>query len=611
MDSLPQSKEEMLALLEGMSDEDLQELYEMEMELEARLSVEGPQTDDELHAWIKQELGIDIPRVAVCEGHDAPFDFVADAFFERVNAILVMGARSSGKTFLVAILHWCNSKFKSGCESCTFGAIEEQSYRAYEHLSKWIFDREGNRRPDVIASMLRKTIFRNGSSVIVLGATPSAVNGPHPQKVHADEVELMREDTFRESRNMSSAGRTADGKLIVPQDIMTSTRKGPSGRMQQLIDEIDEAVREGYEPPRKLYTFCLFEAAKERPECRRADPVERAARLKELNLDPTSLCDCDKIRKGAWDDGRPRTLDEVCDGKFFRSRGHEEPEEVKKHFRENDRNTFEVQQLCLMPEMKFHYFPEFKEAHHVVRNFIPDPENGYIFQSVDWGGSNPHSVHWYQMLSVEVEVDGWTRMPDGTYPKVRMREGTIICFDEIYVAEIGNDKLGKLVLAKEAEWRKIVPGFRVYERFADPQGKAARTDWRDLGLPTKWHTTREFEEHIKIVVDMAGDDLIRVDARCESWIREVKHWRRDEKTLQQIDKDNHAMSDFRYALANIKKIGKKLTRTKALPGSGPQRRSTPRVRVVRENSGPMGYRGKDEFANWRGSLGEPISRRNS
>jgi hypothetical protein len=285
-----------------------------------------------------------------------------------------------------------------------------------------------------------------------LGSTPEQVNGPHPHVSHADEIELMRDDTWRESRNMTVAGTTRDGRKIIPQDIATSTRKGPSGRMQELIDEIEEAIAEGYDPPRDFYKWCIKETAKERPDCRRADPDARKARLEELGLDPCSLCQCHTVKKGEWDDGAPRTMDTMCNGDFFRSRGWQPMEETEKQFRENDRNTFEVQQLCLKPEMKYHYMHDWREAHHVVRHFIPDAENGPIFTSVDWGGTNPHAVNWYQLLTVEVECDGYTRLPDGTYPKVRIKEGTVVCFDEIYIAEIGNDRLGEMVIAKEADW---------------------------------------------------------------------------------------------------------------------------------------------------------------
>lgn len=870
-------------------------------------------------------------------------------------------------TFLVALLHWLNSRYKPGCESATFGATEAQSLRAYAHLKNWIYDKEGNKRPEVAMSIMRETTWRNGSRVEVLPGTPAAVNGPHPQKAHADEVELMDQATWSESRNMTVSKRTDDGRLIKPQDIATSTRKGPNGRMQQLIDEIEDAVRKGLQPPRKLYQWCFppgtpvrtlrgfvpiedvqegdivlsaggkfrrvtgthvrhvehemvytiktptnppIMATGEHPfmaviderahdladkpvnkrtqgystdwvdaadlregayiesvvpqesmelveieppastlgnlsdgrrrkahlayaltddflwaiglyiaeghaaqgmisyalhedECGYAERLRRifegfgfkvhfgktSGRCMSVNVYSTQIaewwsdwigsgsankkipseiftlgleqlrhvvegvmdgdggrsvntlgqtspvlamqmtevalreggnpslhvvpregkktvyqlyqadgsveiapqyastptmerkhkqprgfwrrdertfvkvtrhekthycgpvydltvegnpsfvvgnllvhnciketaaqvvncqvanpdlpeeekCQCHLIAKGEWEPGRPRLLRDVCNGDFYKSRGWQPYGDVVKQFRENDQETFEVQQLCAKPEMSHHYVPGFSVERYGLRDYFPHPDAGPIFTSVDWGGTNPHSVHWYQLLQYEVEARtfvGGTR---------RLKEGTIVCFDEIYIAEIGNDKLGDLVIAKENRWkalcqeRGIKTEWKVTERFADPQGKAARMDWRDKGLRTQWHTTREFEEHIKVVKSQFEDDLMYVDGvKCPMWVAEIKAWRRDEKTGNQIDEFNHAMSDFRYALANIRKIKRRAMRRGSVPKAKTVQRQS--VRVTRHSAGmpePVGFSSPNEMDRWRQSLGGP------
>lgn len=611
----------MLDVLGQLSDEELAETLAAAEELEARLDLYGPQTDDELHEWIKSEMGLDIPRVCVCEGHTSPFKFLADLFFERIDAALAVANRGGSKTFIVAVLHWVNSKFKPGVESCTFGAIEAQSFRAYAHLRGWIYDKDGEKKPEIVSSLMRETLFRNGSKIEVLGSTPEAVNGPHPQKSHADEVELMREDTWRESRNMTVSKRIVIGKdeqtgeditiLIKPQDIATSTRKGPSGRVQQLIDEIELAVQQGFAPPRDLYIWCIKETAAERPDCQRVPDLIRMKRLKELGLDITSKCDCDRVRKGEWDNGKPRLLSDVCGGDFFKSRGWQPPEEIKKQFRENDRNTFEVQQLCAKPEMKWHYVPTWDDNKHCIRNYKPDPRNGPMFTSTDWGGTNPHSVGFYQYLTNEIEVETWQQPADGEVAVKRIREGSIVRFDEIYIAEIGNDKLGDLVIEKEntykRRWAERGVVWEITDRFADPQGKAARTDWRDKGLITTWHVTREFDEHIKVLNDIFDDDLFYVDGvKSPMFVREIKAWRKDERTGKQLDEFNHAMSEFRYALTNIRKLRRKLGAHGKTP---PAARQSPRAtRVVSSTRpSPVASRSHNEnqFAAWRRSLGTP------
>lgn len=879
--------DDLLENLNNLSEEELRELLRAQDALEQRLKEEGPQNDDELHEWIKHELGVDIPRVSVCRDHVAPFDFLSDLYFERTEAALGVASRGGAKTFIVAILHWINSLFKPGCESCTFGAIEAQGDRAYSHLKRWIYDDRGNKKSIVESTLRKETIFSNGSRIEVLGSTPechppdeliltldgykpiaeldpesdrlasykktynqmtwgsllgrrgkhriafpftlqarhysgpliifeggakttrvtpnhivrirfkpefrerwvvylmrkgdwwrigktrgrsfnrcmneergdeiwileafssevealeaeqiyqakygitgvsfyssrsnsrindvarihdalapeaasraatllsdldmtlvpfmrrtnglagrmttndwfdvtagnacrigslfvmpsapedfesggfsecvpdlldvkvrveqyegdvysmnvepyhyyvangilvhNSVNGPHPQKSHADEIELMRDDTYKESRNMTVSKRLKNGKVIKPQDILTSTRKGPSGRVQQLIDEIDEAIANGYQPPRRLYMWCLKEAAAQVKNCRVARP----------DLPEAFKCPCNRIKKGEWEDGSPRTLDRVCNGDFYKSRGWQPFGDIVKHFRENDRHTFEVQQLCMKPEMSFHYVSNWRDEKHLIRNYKPDPANGPIFTSTDWGGSNPHAVNWYQLLRNEVEAEAWLQPDQGPRRKVRLKEGTIVCFDEIYISEIGNEKLGQLVKAKEQYWRSIFgPAWQVYERYADPQGKAARDDWKAMGLRTTWRTTREFEEHIKAVKSLFEDDLFRCAGdKCEKFVWEIKQWRMDERTGKQIDAQNHCMSNFRYLVANLKKIRRRIAIQSSGPTSIPIQRRAVRISRTNMSETPVAFRGRgdNEFDNWRKSLGAPIS----
>lgn len=601
--AFPDTAEGMLELLQGLTDDELEEMLKAQKELEERLAEFGPQNDDELHSWILTELGIDIPREAVCRDHDPPFDFIADLYFERVDAVLAMGNRGGGKTMLVAILHWINSLFKAGCESCTFGATEAQSLRCYAHLKGWIYNKKGEKRDEIVSSLMRETLFANGSAVEVLPGTPAAVNGPHPQKAHADEIELMDDGTWKESRNMTMSKKLLDGRWIKPQDICTSTRKGPNGRMQALIDEIKDAIAAGYKPPRKLYQWCIKETAAQVPNCQVACP----------DLPDSEKCQCHLIRKGEWENGNARLLTHICAGDFHRSRGWQPFGDVIKQFTENDQETFEVQQLCLKPEMRFHYLPKFREETHCFRNYDPDPANGPIFTSVDWGGTNPHAVNWYQYLKFEIEVEKSIQPDQNNIEYMRIKAGSIICFDEIYKAEIGNTRLAHLVRMRESGYRrKWGPRWIVDERFADPQGKAARLDWKNLGMKTSWHITREFEEHIKDITDLFDSNAFFVAGdKCPMWVREAKAWRRNPNTGQQIDIFNHCMSNFRYAAANImKKFGKsKVGEASELPVAQPaERKAYTTVSIRRDSSGPIGIQsdGQDEFSLWRQRLGQPV-----
>jgi hypothetical protein len=233
--------------------------------------------------------------------------------------------------------------------------------------------------------------------------------------------------------------------------------------------------------------------------------------------------------------------------------------------------------------------------------------------AVDWGGTNPHAVNWYQLLKNEIEVETWVQPDKGKRYTTRIKEGTLVCFDEIYIAEIGNEKLGQMVKEVEAKYQRIYgPAWRVYERYADPQGKAARMDFKAMNLLTKWHTTREFDEHIKAIRAMFDDDLFRcVGEKCPKFVWEIKQWRIDERTGDQLDIHNHAMSNFRYAVANIKKIKRRAIGNKKPGGIRRIQRQSGGIRIERTGGGtapPVRFRGPKAFETWRNSLGQPISR---
>jgi hypothetical protein len=289
------SLEATVKLLENLPRTERARLLNQIQQEKLRKKTLGPQNDDELWAWVRDEIGIEIPRVAVCPCHQAPFDFFSDAYFNRSDALLAIGSRESGKSLLAAIVNYGKAKFVPGHEGLTMAAIEEQARRVYAHLQKFIRNtEEGGKqwKPEIRDSIRRETHFYNGSKFEIIPGSPAAANGPHPHTVHVDELDQMDPLAFDESRNMSSSGFGANGVEIPAQDIATSTRKSAFGPVQQLVDEVETAVDAGMKPPWKIFTWCVYENAQERPDCQKVSYTERAARLTELGRDPCELCDC-------------------------------------------------------------------------------------------------------------------------------------------------------------------------------------------------------------------------------------------------------------------------------------------------------------------------------
>lgn len=663
---------------------------------------DGPQNDDELHAYIKSEFDVDIPRVAVCEGHVAPFKFIADLYFERVSAALALAARGTSKTFGVALLHFINSTFKPGCGSLTFAATEGQGRRCvaadtlidclrdhrqhplgvpisqiepgqlvwtfneadwkfelkriidvwkvgrkpvwkvvlnngfvlrttsdhkymrrdgkwaelkdlsvgdsmkpafpgfkmmienieqsnteeevwdmsvednhnfvahgivlhncYSNIEDWCYvhDEASGRRTDTVKPFIRdkplksNTTWKTGSVTEIVAGSTNAVSGPHAAKAHADEVDLMEHAVWVQSRGIAVSNR-ATGPLpkwmqsfkgmIPPQDIVTSTRNSTKGLMQELLDEIEEDERNGNIPQLKLYCWCIWESIAQIPNCRGANEHERRAACIQAGLPADSLCDCNRVVKGVLENGEPRTLEKICDGKAFLSRGWKPEIDLISTFKRNTPGTWKLQHECGVGKDENNYIEDWSLAQYGVTNYDPNPLYGPIYQGVDWGDTNPHCVLWFQYLTCQVPTTGFEEEPTWLMP------GTYVLFREIYKAGMATDRLANLVIDTENQYRMKYPNWKVKSRFCDPQGAGDRRIFHNHGLRSSWPVkTRNKETMIDVVQNLVIDGRLFVDFRnAPVWSEEIEVWGKNPKTGKEINKFNHAMSAFRYCIAN-------------------------------------------------------------
>jgi len=571
------------------------ELLALAKELEAyesKMNLKGPQTDDDLHKWILDTFDIDIPRVAVCAGHVAPFTFLADLYFVRTTAALALANRGGAKTFMVAMLHRCNAEFKQNVTSLTGGATEAQSKRCFDHLDGLI---RMKGESSIVSKKVTQIVWRNGCKTEIVAGTKAAFNGPHPNIVHVDEQELMDPEAFQESRNCAQTS-TRGGVVIPAQNIITSTRKGSVGPMQDLLNAIYDAKQAGTKPPYDLYTWCIFEVAKPNKGCQIADPI-------------CGDCECDKISKGEWDDGSTRYLKDVCQGRFAKSSGWIVWNDVVSLFTQNPRSTWEAQQQCSRPVTDNIVLPQFSLERCGIQDFTPDPENGPIYQGIDFGSTNPNAVLWWQVLRFDVAAKGYGGQD------IILKEGSRVAFGEFYKAEIPNTVLADTILLKEQIWTQQYPKFRVAGRFADPQGAQARLDLASHTPPirTTWHTSRDVVDQIKICKELIEDNKFYVDFKqCPMMVEEIGFWHYAKPRAgfinphpeKPVDDFDHAMSAMRYCLANVAKL-EGSRRKGDLP-------STVRVnQETQKNLSDIRSRlpGSSAIANtekWRAGLGSPV-----
>jgi hypothetical protein len=534
-----------------------------------------PQTPDELWHYVVRRYGVRIARVAVCEDHDTPFDYVCAGFFGWYPNVFGIGPRGGGKSFDQACLHDLNAHWKPGCESATFGAVEGQAKRVYAAFKTFV-------DPDEIAGkmLMSETQYKPvegmtyGSKVEILGGTVAAVNSPHPQYPHSDEVEIMRADTWRESRNLAADKVLPDGRRIRGQNMATSTMKWKGGRVWQILERFNEAKKKAiarFGSDKELVddmvckttqfyvlTWCLFEVAEQVPNCR-AVPENADLPEWEPGLDRSECrCDCNEIINGTLEsldaDGNPmpRTLESECKGRFYRSRGHRSRGEVTQLFLQNDERTWKAQQLCRETETEGLYVPSFSRNRHGLTRFGLDLANGPVYTGTDWGDTDEAAVLWVQYLERAVEALGY----DG---KIKIiPRGARVIFSEITKAQITATELGQKAIMREVTLASVLSARRVEvrKRWADLQGAGSRRDWAKLGLKTARYSTRDFNEHVKEMRGLFDADraFVVVDEDqftgmgCPYFCEQIEGWRADENGKESRELPQHVVSAGRYVL---------------------------------------------------------------
>lgn len=227
--------------------------YFLTIDSKGRL-INKPKTDDELHTFIQVAFDKNIPRKVIIEGHQSPFSFVADCFFERHRNLLGLACRAGGKTFNIAILNICEMVFKAGCEICQAGAVQEQARQAFKYFSEfieydWFKDlckryESLTGKPFLQKDNKQESTFANGALQKVIVASETGLRSPHPQKARLDEVDLMEWETlltgFSMARNKPKDHKKGVWEDIRGQNVFISTRQNEYGSMSKLLNAAEE-----------------------------------------------------------------------------------------------------------------------------------------------------------------------------------------------------------------------------------------------------------------------------------------------------------------------------------------------------------------------------------
>lgn len=319
-------------------------------------------------------MGVNIPKKSICHNHQAPFDFVAAAFFESYDTIVALANRNGGKTIDFAILAILFALANPDCEGANFGAIENQALRCYGYIKKFL---EGDKSLFEVVDgkiTLGKTVFKNKSWLQVLIATMAGVNSPHPQKLIADEVELIPWFILQEALSMPNSKND-----IKATTILGSTRKFAHGPMQRLID--DNMAH--------LFSWCVWETME-------AWPKDVMLQQQILQTFTKKFGDTELIPK-----------DKSQFNGFFKW------PDLLTRVRMLDIETFLSQWMCQRPESTGLIYARFDEILNVDRNWVLDPSLPIqIWEDLGYAKDHPDVV-----LFVQVDV-------------VKQR---FVIFDELYL----------------------------------------------------------------------------------------------------------------------------------------------------------------------------------
>jgi len=228
------------------------------IEQERSLLLKPCRTRDELKAWIKYFLSLELPDVTVSRYSDTnPLDVIWEVYNICVNKsnpmnikeLLFVAGRGSGKTLgmaiaeLMVLLH-------DKREVVHVGAIQNQAERCYAYQKNFLYNRK--LKPLVTPSdipedkrilekaNMSKSLFNIGGEKLTLEVIPctlKACNGPHVPLVVVDEIDTVSGEGVKAFKEISGMLDSRNGKQALRVGI--STRKTRYGLMNRQIENAE------------------------------------------------------------------------------------------------------------------------------------------------------------------------------------------------------------------------------------------------------------------------------------------------------------------------------------------------------------------------------------
>jgi len=488
---------------------------------------------EELHDFITIILGSHVPRLSVCPEHDAPFDFLADLFFEDVLNALVLANRNGGKTWNFAIKNALDAVFK-GVEIANIGAIQAQAEKCFKYTQDHF--KEGTLlNPFAIELLMKRSKIRTYDGFIselqILPGTMAGTNSPHPEKANLDEIDLMDWKILQEAMSMPKSTKRARASLC-----LTSTRKSGSGPMQKLLDEAKTRDL-------KVYSWCIWEVIE---NC-----SSKRSGIIPVEYEYLPYGEKDKYkRKTLWVYTHNRSLKnryvtkefleeksdpskysgclacpliEVCQTKAKRSDGYYLIDDTISKFRNLDRETWDAQWECKKPGRDGLVYKEFDDIHIIDRFdrslYLP------VDAGQDFGYTNPAHTVFMQ----------------------KTNRDQIIIFDEIVRTQT------TLNLLISEWWKPAQEEYNTLDWICDPEDPNAIAQMRQANIPARAAVDREVDAGIRtlrgLIKPSLGEPRLYILAKCVETIRDFQSYPYRPGTDKPFkDKFDHGCDAARYCI---------------------------------------------------------------
>jgi hypothetical protein len=336
-----------------------------------------PRNDEQLHRWIKYNLGWDIPRVVACPDRDhvAPFEFLGRAFFNDLpgGSGVYVGGRGSGKTLAMSALHMASSQFLPGTWTIHVGAIERQALRCQAYMEQYfrewpwcdIQDKQlsSTRIMVWLPSPLDPRLLR--SKVEMIPGTMRAVSGPRPNRATFDEVEFWKWDVYQQALNMI----TSRPELGLPgQLLLTSTRQSLWGTMARAVARAEQTGM-------RTFISCVYETMR---RCPTGGPGCKIYDAKDPDTD------------------RPRCMRPDGVLRCQHDGGHVPYEDVIRSFTNSDEEVWATQHECLRPTRHGLVYRRWDPKIHVNAERAEYKPGLEVLLGGDWGYTAPCVIGMYQ-----------------------------------------------------------------------------------------------------------------------------------------------------------------------------------------------------------------------